>query len=40
VPGDFLAENISGGTVIVHGDAGDMAGSEMRGGTLIVHGDC
>lgn len=31
-------DGIAGGTVVVHGDAGDFAGERMRRGTLIVRG--
>jgi formylmethanofuran dehydrogenase subunit C len=44
--GDFLAgalpgeqRGMSGGDIIVHGDAGDRVGDRMRRGTILVEGD-
>ncbi|MEM4424582.1 MAG: formylmethanofuran dehydrogenase subunit C [Candidatus Nezhaarchaeales archaeon] len=38
--GEFPAKGMSGGTIIIHGNAGAEVGLGMRGGTIIVDGSC
>ncbi|MEM0082988.1 MAG: formylmethanofuran dehydrogenase subunit C [Candidatus Nezhaarchaeales archaeon] len=38
--GELPAKGMSGGTIVIHGNAGAEVGLGMRGGTIIVDGSC